>query len=93
MSIRTLLLLSTVAIAAVGCSEESPTAPPPVTPTPDPDPDPVPLPVPATYNFDSRFNTKVAIRRHRFRQHKRLFNSDIGVKKAPVAFLRSARGL
>ena len=57
MSIRTLLLLSTVAIAAVGCSEESPTAPPPVTPTPDPDPDPVPLPVPATYNFDSRFNT------------------------------------
>ena len=57
MSIRALLLLSTVAITAVGCSEESPTAPPPVTPAPDPDPDPVPLPVPATYNFDSRFNT------------------------------------
>jgi hypothetical protein len=60
MSIRTLLLLSTVAIVGVGCSEETPMAPTPVAPAPTPDPEPTPPPpltVPTTYNFDSRFNT------------------------------------
>ncbi|HCK59963.1 MAG TPA: hypothetical protein DHW11_01990, partial [Gemmatimonadetes bacterium] len=60
MSIRKLLLLSMVAIAGVGCSEETPTAPTPVAPAPTPDPDPAPPPpltVPTTYNFESRFNT------------------------------------
>ena len=48
------------AIAGVGCSEETPTAPTPVAPAPTPDPDPAPPPpltVPTTYNFESRFNT------------------------------------
>ena len=55
MSIRTLLLLSTVAMVAVGCTEESPTSP--VVPTPAaPDPEPETITAPTTYNFDSRFN-------------------------------------
>ena len=60
MSIRKLLLLSTVAIVGVGCSEETPTAPTPVAPTPPPTPEPPPPPpplaIPTTYNFESRFN-------------------------------------
>ena len=42
-------------MVAVGCTEESPTAP--VVPTPTvPDPEPETITAPTTYNFDSRFN-------------------------------------